>query len=108
MVVQADDVVALSVKTTLERMVLVAEGKRAVLLHDFFELAAVLVERAKIDIGRQLDVARVGCLARLADLGQQLIDGADLNRMAVGVVGPCLLRHGRTCGQRHGAHRQRP
>ena len=73
MVVQADDVVALSVEAALERMVLVAEGERAVLLHDFFELAAVLVELAKIDIGRQLDVARIGCLARLTDLVQQLI-----------------------------------
>ena len=80
MVVQADDVVALSVEAALERMVLVAEGERAVLLHDFFELAAVLVELAKIDIGRQLDVARIGCLARLTDLVQQLIDGANQNR----------------------------
>ena len=67
MVIQTYDVVALAVETALERVVLVAEGKRPVLFHDFFELAAILVELAEIDIGRKFDISRVGRFLRVTE-----------------------------------------
>ena len=59
LVIETDDVMALAVERTLERVVLVTEGERAVGFYDFLQLASFGIEIVEVDISGQLDVRRI-------------------------------------------------